>query len=174
MASLRSLRSSHAGRTGMPMNEIFDFRFSIFDLEEGVPASALRTPHSALWFRASALRVPSLLPCQCAALSMGRPTPSLHGLLLNPSRRAWPRKFFWQLRQAASSSSRSTGVPHQQSGRCIYITNMQNMNLPLFCILDLGPAYFLTYICKIICKIIVAGSYSAYSTYYNMQNMQNM
>ena len=51
---------------------------------------------------------------------------------------------------------------------------MQNMNMPLFCILDLGPAYFLTYICKIICKIIVAGSYVAYSAYCNMQNMPNM
>ena len=36
---------------------------------------------------------------------------------------------------------------HQQSGQCIYTTNMQNMNPALFCILILGFPYFFAYWC---------------------------
>ncbi len=45
----------------------------------------------------------------------------------------------------------------QQSGQCIYITNMQNMNPALFCILIWGFAYYLAYYCR-----------------YKQNNMQNM
>ena len=87
---------------------------------------------------------------------------------------------------------------HQQSGRCIYMHNMQNMDPALLCISIYGVAYFFaysaycfmgvayyyayyaysfTYICsnmQIICKIIVQGPYFAYYAYYNMHNMHNM
>ena len=51
------------------------------------------------------------------------------------------------------------GRGHQQSGQCIYITNMQNMNPALFCILILGFAYYFAY-----CNIYMQS---------NMHNMQN-
>jgi hypothetical protein len=41
------------------------------------------------------------------------------------------------------ADSRRTERLNQQSGECIYITNMQNMDSALFCILVLGFAYFL-------------------------------
>ncbi len=46
---------------------------------------------------------------------------------------------------------------HQQSGQCLYITNMQNLNPALFCILILGFAYYYAYWCI-----------------YMQNNMQNM
>ncbi len=66
------------------------------------------------------------------------------------------------------------------------ITNMQNMNPALFCILILGFAYYLACCCIYHdmqknmhnmpekCKKTVQGSYSAYFAYCNMQNMLNM
>jgi hypothetical protein len=76
---------------------------------------------------------------------------------------------------------------HQQSGQCIYITNMQNMNPALFCILIFGFAYYLAYYCiykqnnmhnmQNSMQKNSAGfieSYSAYSAYCNMQNRLNM
>jgi hypothetical protein len=45
------------------------------------------------------------------------------------------------------SESESSAGDDQQSGQCIYITNMQNMNPALFCILILGFAYFFAYWC---------------------------
>jgi len=93
---------------------------------------------------------------------------------------------------------------HQQSGECIYMQNMQNIDSELFCILISAIAYYFAYysilfcilhcilhcilccilqhiilhiyasICQIICQIIVHCLYSAYSAYCYMQNMQNM
>ena len=98
----------------------------------------------------------------------------------------------------------SRWLRHQQSGECIYMQNMQNMDSALFCILVSAFAYYFAYysiffcilwcilhcilfcilqhinlhiyapICKIICQKIVHCPYSAYSAYCYMQNMQNM
>ena len=94
--------------------------------------------------------------------------------------------------------------PHQQSGECIYMQNMQNIDSEVFCILISAIAYYFAYysiffcilycilhsilfcilqhinlhiyapICKIICQKILHCLYSAYSAYCYMQNMQNM
>ncbi len=76
------------------------------------------------------------------------------------------------------------GLSHQQSGQCIYITNMQNLNIALFYILFLELAYYFAY-----CKICMQNNmYNMQNNmqknsamfrfcifqYSNMQNMQNM
>ena len=37
---------------------------------------------------------------------------------------------------------------HQQSGECIYMTEIENIHPALFCILILGFAYYIAYICN--------------------------
>ena len=59
----------------------------------------------------------------------------------------------WQWRSGSRPGwTRDLDMPprrqlHQQSGQCIYITNMQNLNPALFCILILGFAYYNAYWC---------------------------
>jgi hypothetical protein len=50
-------------------------------------------------------------------------------------------------------------VRHQQSGQCIYVTNMQNLNIALFYILILEFAYYFAH-----CEIYMQNNK------YNMQN----
>ncbi len=61
----------------------------------------------------------------------------------------------------AKCAPRCCGAPgaHQQSGQCIYITNMQNLNIALFYILILEFADYFAY-----CKIYM------HNNMYNMQN----
>ncbi len=87
--------------------------------------------------------------CWCCLLSMLR-TPPI----------SWQRRFAMGLRldSTRTDSDQESEKLHQQSGVCIYMTNMQNMHLELFCLLNLGVYIIFciliqgfTYICKIIC-----------------------
>jgi hypothetical protein len=80
--------------------------------------------------------------CQCSGLRLPRqtrtPSPLELRLPVAGARRVTDR-------HGTRRDSGSPGPDHQQSGQCIYITNMQNLNIALFYILFLEFAYYFAY-----------------------------